>query len=127
MKTRNGFVSNSSSSSFLIYGTQVDESAVKKFLMANKSKLSDDLNCLDDVDLEEKLEDYGSECREMVTQILKIDSHGSWEWDPYFGASWDEVGDNETGLQFKTRIEEKLKAAFGSKVRCATHSEAWYS
>jgi hypothetical protein len=95
--------------------------------MANKSKLPNDLKYLNDDDLEEELENYGSECREMVTQILKIDAHGSYEWDPFFGASWDKVGDNETGLQFKTRIEEKLKAAFGSEVRCSTHSEAWYS
>jgi hypothetical protein len=111
----------------LIYGAQVDDCFVKKFLMDNKSKLPNDLKCLNDDDLEEALENYGSECREMVTKILEIDAYGPYECDPFFGASWNEVGDNETGLQFKTRIEEKLKAAFGPEVRCSTHSETWYS
>lgn len=42
----------------------------------------------------------------------------------YVGASWSSVGDSETGLEFKTRIEKAI-ANLGLDVKCGTHEEAW--
>jgi len=79
MKTRPGFVSNSSTTSFCIYGakTFVDE------------------------------ENYDGD---LYTELGKVglDTHYS-EWDGhYIGASWDTIGEDETGAQFKQRVEEEV-------------------
>jgi hypothetical protein len=43
----------------------------------------------------------------------------------YLGLSWDSVGDNETGAEFKARVEQEIGRLFGSQ-ECTTHSESWY-
>ena len=97
MKIRQGFVSNSSSSSFLIYGAIIE----------------------------------GKDYDEME-EIMK-DVEG-FEWaDPcdegsqYVGKSWGDIGDNETGRQFKDSVEKVLKEKFGKDIKCNTLSEAWYN
>lgn len=79
MKTRNGFVSNSSSSSFCIYGASVSA---------------------DKVD-EEKIEQMGLE-------VHHGDSN-CYEGSVYVGRSWSGIKDDETGAQFKKNVEGLLK------------------
>jgi len=43
----------------------------------------------------------------------------------YLGKSWDSVGDEETGKQFKENIENALKK-LDPDISCDTHEEAWY-
>ena len=82
MKVRNGFVSNSSTSSFLIYGTEVSYEQAEA--------VEDYLNDHKDVRL--SLE-YGEDNR-------------------YVGYSPCSIKDEETGKQFKTSIEEAIKKMF---------------
>jgi len=90
MKIRMGFVSNSSSCSFLIYGAMIEE-------------------CTD----------------EMETWCYDNDYTCSSPYDDecYVGKSWDSIGDDETGKQFKEKVEVALRKLglddFG------THEEAW--
>lgn len=107
MKIRSGFVSNSSSSSFLIYGVCLDEDEIREAL-----------NIDDDVDIYGILEDK--------LENADMEYHNPEYYDGWFiGKSWSDVGDDETGKQFKTTIENKLTEVFGEGLDFGTHEEAW--
>ena len=94
MKIRTGFVSNSSSSSFLMYGTYVD---------------SDELR--------EKAESAGLEFR-----------YGGETEQYVIGKSIADIGDEQTGRQFKDEVEKKVKGILGNdkEIEFGTYSESWY-
>ena len=98
MKIRNGFVSNSSSSSFLVYGSE----------------------CPRSVENDEK-------CAELIKElgIEYIYGYEDEGISDCIGLSWDEVKDDETGKQFKERVEEAVKKILGNNVKCWTLSAAW--
>lgn len=102
MKIRNGFVSNSSSSSFLIYGA-----------------LFEDIN----EDTVENIE----ETVEKSNSFLEVERVPE-EFDRIFvGLSWDKVRDDETGLEFKNKIENELNRLFPNEpnMKISTWHEAW--
>lgn len=101
MKTRSAFVSNSSSSSFLIYGTYVNGKQIKEFEERTGKDISE---------LENDFDFYQMEC-----------SDGA-----YIGYSWSSVGDDRTGKQFKESVEKSLKEYFPD-AKFGTHQEAWYN
>jgi hypothetical protein len=166
MKTRQGFVSNSSSTSFCIYGTQLDfdkwnaisnaESFVRLLKKIKQEFPTDYDKCLEEIKQEKNPEYYGKQLdvAERITEIKISDGpellYEDDEEDGYFelvhdfigffglgyfyvpdlegiwvGRSWSAIDDNETGLKFKTQIEEIVGSLFGEK--CGTYEEAWYS
>ena len=113
MIIRNGFVSNSSTSSFLIYGVCLDDSEIKDLLGVTSDEEGDEIDDVYEV-LDEKLP--------------KGLEHYRPEYDDsyYIGASWSNVGDDETGKQFKERVENDLKSVFGDKLSgFSTLEYAW--
>ena len=116
MKIRNGFVSNSSSSSFLIYGVNVEDT----------EKLIENLGLTDEE--KESLEGEGDW---YLSEILYekdlggVDYFAAYGEYIYLGCSWDSVGDNETGLEFKEKVQKKISELLGEDSKCSTHSEAW--
>lgn len=47
---------------------------------------------------------------------------GEYHW---IGISWKYIKDDETGAEFKARINKKMKEIFGEDTVCDTHEEAW--
>ncbi|MEN6550055.1 MAG: hypothetical protein ABFE07_28770 [Armatimonadia bacterium] len=110
MKIRTGFVSNSSSQSFLIYGLCFE--AVSELPVFAEKAESEDFDEYDEMD---KL----------------AEKHGLEYHDPdggslYLGRSWAMVGDHQTGAEFKAAVKKAIEEATGLKnPSLGTHEEAW--
>ena len=123
MKIRQGFVSNSSSSSFLIYGSTIELNVNEEIVNRINEMHPED----DNLTLEE-VEDMGK--YEILEYLLDRDSsleyHVPYDDEIYVGKSWDCVGDDETGRQFKERVEAEMNRVFpGYDLTFTTLSEAW--
>ena len=122
MKIRNGLVSNSSSSSFCIYGVEVTDKMqekIKKFLGPKKNVEDDEDNeFISHSELDEMF-NYNEKKFDVVYFCAFSGESG------YLGRSWSSIKDNETGKQFKDSIEKTIESIVGEKVKCDTHDEAW--
>jgi hypothetical protein len=120
LKTRLGFISNSSSSSFCIYGfpfeeDMISEEEIKKW--AGKEYNEDYRD--NDFDLYEFMEE------KLKNTSLTLE--GSSEYvGLYIGRSWDSIEDDETGKMFKNSVEKEAKEIFGKEAKgFGTQAEAW--
>jgi hypothetical protein len=98
VKKRFGFVSNSSSSSFCIYGIKLDGSNISE----------ETLDRLRNDDIPEGL-----------------DFHSILGEEFYLGRSWAKIRDDQTGLQFKQEVEKLITELAGKPIVCSTEEEAW--
>lgn len=120
MKIRAGFVSNSSSSSFCVYGAEMDLAKFKKLI--NKLKINFEIEKGLDLAtlLENKEEEYDVfnllDCAEKkFMKLLGLTVRACWEDETiYIGRKYDTLKDDETGEQFKNSVKEKLPG-----VRCS--------
>lgn len=96
MKNRYGFVSNSSSSSFVVYGISgFNEEEIAEIAKTKLAELNKAVPEYDDSDLiyEYFVEELG------------------WEYNVDYsmlGRSWSSINDDETGKQFKKSVEDVL-------------------
>ena len=110
MKMRNGFVSNSSSSSFCIYGAEVTVTLTEEEETADK----------DGDALDTKME----ELRNKIDKMKTLEYHEDFDNNSfYIGRSWSSIGDNETGKQFKDNVAKKIKELTGKDELCDTIEE----
>lgn len=145
MKIRNGFVSNSSSSSFLIYGTNIGYGRDAKKCFANYIKKHPE--CLDNyfywcndpeaekkrfkeafanMTVEELLED--DEINDYISNNYWNVFEGNDDVGYYVGLSPEEGKDDETFAEFKERAKTKVKEMLDEDgVNLNWCSEAWYS
>ena len=112
MKIRNGFVSNSSTSSFLIYG----------MIFKGSHDLLEKLG----IEVDENAYDQSYEVLGGLEEELGLEHHSPDYSDYiYLGESWSKVKDDETGAEFKARIEKILKDKFGNDIGFGTFEHAW--
>lgn len=105
MKTRMGFVSNSSSSSFCIYGAYVEP------------KDAEDVASGEIYELRDKAEKAG---------FYTSDGPDYYGDGLYIGRELSTIKDDETGAQFKKDVQDRLEKFLGKKVDCCIYQEGWY-
>ena len=114
MKVRMGFVSNSSASSFCIYGALLDKDEVLKILGLKEDPEEENPEVEFDI-VDELVKKTGLDCG----------SYGD-DYDVFYvGRSYDGLEDGETGKQFRSSVKTKLEKLLGKKVKCEHHEEAW--
>jgi len=149
MKTRHGFVSNSSTTSFSIYGISMDDADINVDLFVRikqnmpkafegivkqaNTYYSDFVEYFNNIDsltkeqkseLQELIDDLGPEMIEML-DCLSFEVHWT-PWDvTYVGTSWNSIGEDETPRQFKARVEKEMKKFFGDNIKCESYEEAF--
>lgn len=104
MKVRQGFVSNSSSSSFCLYGCQLDGYEITKDMLTDKA-----INLLTEkgVEYDEAYEDSYE-----VLDMLGGGQVCSEEDYIVVGNPPDDIAYDETRQQFETRVQERVKKYF---------------
>jgi hypothetical protein len=100
MKLRQGFVSNSSSTSFCIYGTFILPKTEKETL--DNIMIQSESNAL------EAYIYYEESSNREVVYVGKTPGD-------------DMIPDNMTFGEFRRSIEEKIKKVFGKKMKCKTY------
>jgi len=117
MKMKHGFVSNSSTTSFCIYGASFENEEITKFLEKNGVEHPDD----DHVGELEELDKF----KEAFLEVHCGPDSDYGDYGIYLGRSFDSIKDDETGKEFKESIEKNLSEFFGRKVKCSCIKEAW--
>lgn len=121
MKIRNGFVSNSSSSSFCIYGTALEFGEVLEKLNESKYFTEEELENFDE---DEGIYEIGEIISKKTTLSVHVDGEGDTLW---VGKEWSTIGDDETGREFKESIKTELEKLLGVDVDCDTYDETIYN
>jgi len=93
MKIRNGFVSNSSSSSFFVYGTEITREDL------NNSPFWD-----------ENLQELSGEFRDLQV--------GADDYSVVIGLPPSDGDDSETFGQFKHRVKDRIEKVLGRPAEC---------
>ena len=129
MKIRTGFVSNSSTSSFTIFGVYLEEDEIKKHFGLESNKDGGE------VDANSEKDDYGDkESLDLYEELdkLEVPFKGPCEyWDGYhLGLSLLECRDDETMGDFKKRVIETVNKKAVEKIpadKFEIYEEAYYS
>ncbi len=111
MKVRFGFVSNSSSTSFCLYGADIDISTAINFLKSKGIEIPDNPTVSDIITL---LKEYFKDTEFLV----EMDAQFSSDYYGFFiGYDPFKIGLDETGKQFKESVDNVLKS-INPNIKC---------
>ncbi len=116
MKVRTGFVSNSSTTSFCIYGASIDVEDIKQFITGENLEGVD--FTIEDWSWEVDWCDVETEICKKIGKDFSFFYEGECLEDFYIGRQLKSIKDDETGRQFKDFVEEKIKEFFGDMYEC---------
>lgn len=127
MKIRNGFVSNSSSTSFCIYGTVMDTYELENLITGSEDKTDEQIVLLakmklNDIDASEDIH----EILENIASKYDLSHYTSDDGECFIGRDVTSIRDDETGKEFKESTAEKLKSIFGDKIELSWIEEVIY-
>ena len=114
MKVRTGFVSNSSSSSFCIFGIEIDEEGLRAIAKKFKVDVGDEDSYIDTYDLEKAMKEK---------YVVSFESMEDYH---YLGRSFTEIPDNMTGKEFKEQIQQEVNELVGKEKKCNVIEESSY-
>ena len=150
MKTRIGFVSNSSTTSFSIYGCQIPfeteedqykimSGVVKKhkktfdkcdgfnetFEEAGKSLAGEQMPYTFGEYVDDLQRDFTETMDELSASAGLNFYYGDNSYYLYCGLPFEEMKNKETKEDFMNRISKKIDVLFGKKMKCGHHSESY--
>ena len=112
MKVRLGFVSNSSTTSFCLFGFCDDSNSIKEKLLKLNADITDDEDFIEDIyDISEKA---GMECY----------THPYGE-NTYIGFGMSSIPDDVKVGEWKKEKEIEIKKIFGKDVSCDIVEDGW--
>ena len=127
-----GFVSNSSSSSFCIYGSQFDdarEELGKKLIESIKEEyIKEELNGeeFDEDNFEEYLDDVFYDRVYETAEEAGLEYYSPNDCGTYIGKSLSECKDDQTMGDFKKEVADLINKTFGKTPDLGVHSMEWY-
>lgn len=116
MKVRNGFVSNSSTSSFCIVGLGFNDFLLNKFYNIKFEDLPEGnfKTWLSKKAIKYNYEEIcpGDEVGDYLWSLGLRNHTEAGEYDFVIGVDWDNMGEDETKAQFKKRVKETITKVF---------------
>lgn len=115
MKKRIGFVSNSSTSSFCIFGVHFkDLSEIANANGISSARYDEDSNEVHD----QNSYSLYKKCQKLGLQFVNCSEYND---GCFIGLKWPSIKDDETGFEFKKRAKNAVEKLTGKVEDCATH------